>query len=157
MNAVKNSIASPMKTLIAAAVASALLAACASTPVESNGAVDARAKLTRLEADPDLANRAPLAISAAERAVRVAEQPQTDRQLEAYRVYVADRKVETARAQAETAFLESQRPALMALRERARLRARTREADVAQKLKGVILVVKRSIVKIEYKVDWGVM
>jgi outer membrane protein OmpA-like peptidoglycan-associated protein len=132
MNAVKNSIASPMKTLIAAAVASALLAACASTPVESNGAVDARAKLTRLEADPDLANRAPLAISAAERAVRVAEQPQTDRQLEAYRVYVADRKVETARAQAETAFLESQRPALMAQRERARLRARTREADVAQ-------------------------
>ncbi|MGC8518230.1 MAG: OmpA family protein [Steroidobacteraceae bacterium] len=132
MNAGDKILVNPVTTLVAAAVASVLLAACASAPVESNGAADARANLTRLQSNPDLANRAPLALDAAVQAVRLAEQPQDDRRLEAYRVFLADRKVETARAQAETAFLEAQRPALMAQRERARLHARTREADVAQ-------------------------
>ena len=132
MNLVKTRVGNPLATLISAAVSCALLGACTSAPLESNGAAVARARLTELQSNPNLANRAPLAIGAADRAVRIAEEPQADKQLEAYRVYVADRKVDTARAQAETAFLESQRPALLAQRERARLQARTREADVAQ-------------------------
>ena len=131
MNPINKPSISPVMTMVAAAVASVQIVACASAPLESNGAVDARAKLTRLQSNPDLANRAPLAIHAADRAVRIAEQPEADEQLGAYRVYLADRKVETAKAQAETDYLEAQRPALMAQREHARLTARTREADAA--------------------------
>ena len=63
--------------------------------------------------------------------MQVAEQPQADQELGAYRVYMADRKVEIARAQAETSLAEDQRTALSANRETSRLDARTREADAA--------------------------
>jgi outer membrane protein OmpA-like peptidoglycan-associated protein len=119
------------KTLIAAAVGAALLAGCASTPVAPDGAAEARLKLTRLQSDPTLADRAPLAIHEATAAVEVAEQPEADKALAAYRVYLADRKVEIARAQAETRLAEDQRAALVAQREAARLNARTAEADLA--------------------------
>lgn len=112
--------------LAAAAVAS-VLAACASTSVRPAGAVDARARLTHLQSDPALANRAPLAMQAADDAVRVAERPEIDSDLEAYRVYVADRKIDIARAQAETRLAEDQRPELRAESEKARLDSRTRE------------------------------
>jgi len=119
-------------TLIVASTAAVLLAACAAAPVKPAGAAEARSKLTQLQSDPNLANRAPLAIKEAEAAVRAAEQPQADNELAAHRVYLADRKVETARAQAETRLAEDQRAALSAQRESARLAARTREADVAK-------------------------
>ena len=120
------------KTLIATTVASVLLAACAATPLKPDGAAEARNKLTQLQSDPNLASRAPLAMQEADTAVRVAEQPQADKDLGAYRVYLADRKVEIARAQAETSFAEDQHAALRAQRESARLDARTREADAAR-------------------------
>jgi outer membrane protein OmpA-like peptidoglycan-associated protein len=91
-----------------------------------------RSKLTQLQSDPNLASRAPLAIKEADAAVRTAEQPQADQELAAHRVYLADRKVEIARAQAETRLAEDQRAALSAQREGARLDARTREADAAR-------------------------
>jgi outer membrane protein OmpA-like peptidoglycan-associated protein len=119
------------KPLMAAAVAAVLLAACATAPVKPEGAVHARNMLTQLQADPNLANRAPISMQQAEAAVRIAEQPETDQQLVAYRVYMADRKVETARAEAETKFAEDQRVELIAQREKVRLDARTREADLA--------------------------
>jgi outer membrane protein OmpA-like peptidoglycan-associated protein len=120
------------KTLIATTVASVLLAACAAAPLKPDGAAEVRSKLTQLQSDPNLASRAPLAIEEADAAVRTAEQPQADRELAAHRVYLADRKVETARAQAETRLAEDQRAALSAERESARLDARTREADAAK-------------------------
>jgi outer membrane protein OmpA-like peptidoglycan-associated protein len=120
------------KALIAAAVGAALLAGCASTPVAPDGAAEARLKLTRLQSDPTLADRAPLAIHEATTAVEVAEQPEPDKALAAYRVYLADRKVEIARAQAETRLAEDQRAALIAQRESARLNARTIEANTAR-------------------------
>lgn len=114
--------------LVAAAVAS-VLAACASTSMAPRGAVDARARLTQLQSDPALANRAPLAMQTAEDAVRVSEQPGSSSRLEAYRVYMADRDIDIARAQAETRLAEDQRPALRAENDRARLDARTRQLD----------------------------
>jgi len=117
--------------LVAAAVAS-VLAACASTSVRPAGAVDARARLTQLQSDPALANRAPLAIQAADAAVRVAERPGADSDLETYRVYMADRKIDIARAQAKTRLAEDQRPELRSASEKARLDARTHELDLAQ-------------------------
>jgi outer membrane protein OmpA-like peptidoglycan-associated protein len=119
------------RTLIATTVTSVLLAACAAAPVKPDGAEEARNKLTQLQSDPNLASRAPMAMKEADSAVRVAEQPQADKELAAYRVYLADRKVDIARAQAETSLAEDQRTALSAQRERARLDARTREADAA--------------------------
>ena len=119
------------KTLIAATVASVLLSACAAAPVKPDGAAEARSKLTQLQSDPNLAGRAPVAVKEADAAVQAAEQPQADQELGAYKVYLADRKVEIARAQAETSFAEDQRAALSAQRESGRLDARTREADAA--------------------------
>src|SRR5579871_3085387 len=120
------------KTLIATTVAAVLLAACAVAPLKPDGAAEARNELTQLQSDRNLASRVPLAMKEADTAVRVAEQPEADKDLGAYRVYLADRKVEIARAQAETSFAEDQRVALSARRESARLDARTREADAAK-------------------------
>ena len=58
--------------------------------------------------------------------------PEKDLVLAAHRVYIADRKVETARALAETQFSEEQRTALNEKSEKARLDSRTREADRAK-------------------------
>jgi outer membrane protein OmpA-like peptidoglycan-associated protein len=132
MNSVNHNGPMLVKTLIATSVASLLLAACATAPVKPDGAAEARNKLTQLESDPNLANRAPLAVKEADAAVRAAEQPEVDKDLGAYRVYQADRKVEIARAQAETSLAEDQRAALSTEREKARLDARTREADAAR-------------------------
>jgi outer membrane protein OmpA-like peptidoglycan-associated protein len=85
----------------------------------------------QLQSDQALASRAPLAIKDADLAVSLAEQPQADMDLAAHRVYIADRKVEIARAQAETRLAEDQRAALTTQREDARLDSRTREADAA--------------------------
>jgi outer membrane protein OmpA-like peptidoglycan-associated protein len=117
--------------LIAAAVAAVLLVGCATAPVKPDGAAEARAMLTQLQADPNLAGRAPIAMQEADAAVRIAEQPEADQQLAAYRVYIADRKIGIARAEAETKFAEDQRVALIAQRDKAQLDARTREADIA--------------------------
>jgi outer membrane protein OmpA-like peptidoglycan-associated protein len=119
-------------TLIATAVASILLAACTTAPVKPDGAAEARVKLTQLESDPNLASRAAVAIKDADAAVRAAEQPELDKELAAHRVYLADRKVDTARALAETRFADDQRAVISAQRDSARLDARTREADAAK-------------------------
>jgi outer membrane protein OmpA-like peptidoglycan-associated protein len=121
------------RTLIASAVASILLtAACTTAPVKPDGAVEARAKLTALQSDPNLASRAAAAIKDADAAVSAAEQPELNKELAAHRVYLADRKVDTAKALAETRFAEDQRADLTAQRDRARLDARTHEADAAK-------------------------
>jgi len=122
-----------MKSLIVAAAVSLTLAGCASAPQSPDGAAAARAKLTRLQSDPNLGNRAALARQEAETAVRLAEEPVArDVALGAHRVYMADRKVEIAIAQAQTQFAEDQRVKLAQERERSRLDARTREADRAR-------------------------
>ena len=115
--------------LIAASVAAMLLAACASAPPMPVGAAEARSKLTQLQSNPDLATRAPAAIKEAELAVRAAETPQQNLELANHLVYIADRKVDIAAAQAATALAEAQRQGLSDQRDKARLDARTREAD----------------------------
>jgi outer membrane protein OmpA-like peptidoglycan-associated protein len=132
MNTLFRNHASYAKALTVAAAVSFTLAGCATAPVSPDGAADVRAKLTRLQADPNLADRAPIAIQEAETAVRVAEESVAkDAALGAHRVYMADRKVEIAIAQASTGYAEDQRAKLGKERERARLDARTREADKA--------------------------
>ena len=110
-----------------------LLSACASAPTEPAGAAQARSKLSQLQADPQLATRAPVAIKAAEAAVSAAEQPRSEQNMPQgdHLAYLADRKVDIAYAQAQTRLWEDQRKQLNEQRENARLDSRTQEADQA--------------------------
>jgi outer membrane protein OmpA-like peptidoglycan-associated protein len=119
------------RSLIGAAVAAILLAACASTPQAPAGSADVRAKLTALQGDAVLGTRAPVAMKDAELAVTQAEISQPDLAMAAHRVYIADRKVETAKALAQLQFAEQERTTLNQQSEKARLDARTREVDTA--------------------------
>jgi outer membrane protein OmpA-like peptidoglycan-associated protein len=125
---------SPMRSLIAIGVVAAFAAGCASAPKKPAGSEEVRAKLTALQNDPQLANGAPVALKDAEAAVRQAEiiVKKKDMALSAHRVYIADRKVDTARALAETKHSETERLTLNEQAERARLDSRTREADRAK-------------------------
>lgn len=138
------------RTLIAATVASVLLVACASAPVAPQGAADVRARLTQLQSDPNLGSRAPLALKDAEAAVRIAEKPEADAAIGSHRVYVADRKVEIARAQAQARFAEDQRAELTAQRDAARLESRTREVDVA---KGQVADAQQETAELQREID----
>jgi len=122
----------PFRSLIAVAVAATLFVGCASVPKHPAGSEQVRAKLIALQSEPTLANRAPVAIKDAEGAVVLAEMTEKDLVLAAHRVYIADRKVDTARALAETNFSEQERTALNEQAEKARLDSRTREADAAK-------------------------
>jgi len=122
----------PIRSLIAVAVAATVFAGCASVPKKPAGSEEVRAKLTALQGEAALANGAPVAMKDAEKAVAEAEISQKDLVLAGHRVYIADRKVDTARALAETHFAEGERAALNEQSEKARLDSRTREADVAK-------------------------
>jgi outer membrane protein OmpA-like peptidoglycan-associated protein len=126
-----NAFISSRHTLIAAAVAAVLLTACASTPVEPDGAAALRARLTQLQSDPQLGSRAPLAMEQANIAVTAAEKPETDKVRVAHLEFMADRKISIARAEAESQLAVDQRKGLTEQREAMRLQARTEEADAA--------------------------
>lgn len=121
-----------LKPLGASIAAALLVVACSGGMTRPEGASQARNKLTQLQSDRELASRAPVAIEEAERAVVAAEEPQRDKELGAHLVLMADRKVDIAWARAQNRLLEDQRAALSAERDRARLDARTREADNAR-------------------------
>jgi outer membrane protein OmpA-like peptidoglycan-associated protein len=126
-----NAFISSRHTLIAAAVTAVLLTACASTPVEPDGAAALRARLTQLQSDPQLGGRAPLAMEQANIAVTAAEKPETDKVRVAHLEFMADRKISIARAEAESQLAVDQRKGLTEQREAMRLQARTQEADAA--------------------------
>jgi outer membrane protein OmpA-like peptidoglycan-associated protein len=121
-----------IRILAATLVLSVVVASCATAPTNPAGSADVRSKLERLQADPNLSDKAPVEIREAEAAVQLAEQPVgTDVALGKHRVYVADRKVEIAMAKASTRYAQDQRSGLSQERDEARLAARTREADKA--------------------------
>lgn len=110
-----------------------MLTACATAPMSPAGSSAVRNKLTELQNDPDLADRDRVALREAEAAVVLAEQPlpNEDAALGRHRVYMADYKVEIAKAKATTKYAEEQREQLIYNRDQIRLMARTREADAA--------------------------
>lgn len=107
------------------------VAACSSAPKMADGISDIRAELNTLQANRALAILAPEAISQAEEAVLAAEQPVKNEQLSRHLVFVADRKVNIALAQAKSRFAEDQQKVLAKTRDDVRLDARTTEADQA--------------------------
>jgi outer membrane protein OmpA-like peptidoglycan-associated protein len=121
------------KTLIAVAVTSVIITGCATTAIQPEGASDARNKLTQLQSDSQLSTRAPVAIKDAELAVRAAEQPQEDKDVADHLVYMADRKIDIARALAQSRLIVSQRELLSQQRANAQLEARNRQLANALK------------------------
>jgi outer membrane protein OmpA-like peptidoglycan-associated protein len=117
--------------LIAAAIAAVLLAACASVPTQPAGSAELRTRLSALQADPQLAGRAPLAIEQANKAVTAAEQPQTDPVINAHLQFMADRKISIASADAHAQLAVDQRKEITDQRAAMQLKERTQEADSA--------------------------
>lgn len=108
------------------------LSACSNGPRTDTGISDIRAELSALQANQELAGLAPVAITEAEAAVRAAEQPAKNAELSGHLVFVADRKVNIAWAQAQSRFAQDQLKVLAKVRDDARLDSRTREANLAQ-------------------------
>lgn len=120
------------KTLITTAVASVILMACSATPIKPEPVNVARSKLTQLQSNQQLAKQAPVAIKEAEDAVRASEEPQADKEKGVHLIYIAERKVDTAQALAESRLLVEQRTTLSQQRESARLDSRTQEVEIAR-------------------------
>jgi outer membrane protein OmpA-like peptidoglycan-associated protein len=121
------------RSVLALAMATALLGACATYPTRPAGADALRARLTQLQADPELGKRAPLAMQEADTAVTAAEQPQSDAVVGEHLVFIADRRIAVARALAEGRLAVDQRQALADRRGEMRLAERTQEADMANR------------------------
>lgn len=109
-----------------------LLTACAG-PKAPDGVAQVRDNLTQLQTDPQLASLAPVAIREAEQAVRLAEEPRDDKGLAKHFLYLAERKVETARALAQARYLEDQRGQINERATAARLNARTQETEALRR------------------------
>jgi len=124
---------STLSRLVAVTAASLLLVACAAPMTVPQGVDSTRNKLMQLQADPQLASRAPVEIKNAEVAVLAAEEPQADAELARHMVLMADRKVDIAMAWAQTRLLEDQRTALSEQAATARLDSRTHEVDLARR------------------------
>ncbi|MFV8834712.1 OmpA family protein [Aquisalimonas sp.] len=121
--------------ITALALSFTLLAGCASTPETPAGAAGARSNLQELENDPNLAEWAGGERREAEEAVLLAEEPlpSSEDRLAEHRVYMANQKVEIARAKAATAYAEHQRQRLAEERDDERLASRTEEVDRARR------------------------
>jgi outer membrane protein OmpA-like peptidoglycan-associated protein len=131
MTAMKQRMTS-VRRFAAVALVVSVLAACASEPVVPEGAVQARADLTRLQSDAKLAPLAPEALRDAEAAVQLAEQLDAAPEVAAHRIYIAQRKIGLAQAVAEARYAEQERTALAAELDRARLDAARSDADSAR-------------------------
>lgn len=118
--------------LLGVATVATVLAACAAAPTRDPASARVRADLAALQSNPELATKAPVALQNAERAVELAELPEADPALTSHRVYLADRKVQTAKSLSIAQAAVEQRKALSDQTEQVRLEARTREADLAR-------------------------
>ncbi len=114
-------------------LSSLILLACATAPATSPAAMAVRDKLNTLQRSPEMASNARTELRDAEAAVELAEQPLAKDQaaLSEHLVYLADTKVEIARAKGAARLAESKRSLMGEERDAARLAARTLEADKA--------------------------
>jgi len=119
--------------LLATALLLTFLAACASTPKKDLALEQIRVQLDELKADPELAKYAPLALSEAERALRAAEAAGGDDTQRIHLIYMADRRIQIARAVAQREQLEVELKSLEDERNGLLLRISQAEADRARR------------------------
>ena len=108
-----------------------LLASCTTAPKKDLALEQVRSQLEELKADPDLAGYAPLALGEAERALRQAETATGDTQ-RIHLIYMADRRIQIARAIAQHEQLEQELDRLETERNELLVRASQLEAEQAR-------------------------
>jgi outer membrane protein OmpA-like peptidoglycan-associated protein len=109
------------------------LGACASAPKKDLALERVRDDLDSLKSNPELAGYAPLALGEAERALRIAEQATGDKIYRGHLVYMADRRIQIAKAMAERAQNEKVRNELEGRQSAMLVKASRLEADQARK------------------------
>jgi len=119
------------RKLIAAAVLVSL-AACTTAPKKDLALEQVRAQLEELKANTELAGYAPLALGEAERALRQAETATGNEDQRVHLVYMADRRIQIARAMAQREQLEAEYIGLNKERNDLLVRASQMEAERAR-------------------------
>ena len=109
-----------------------LLAACTSAPKKDLALEQVRAQLDELRANEELAGYAPLALGEAERALRTAETATGKDTYRIHLIYMADRRIQIARAIAQREQLEDEYDRLNDERNDLLLRASQMEAERAR-------------------------
>jgi outer membrane protein OmpA-like peptidoglycan-associated protein len=94
--------------ILSAATLFLLLTACASAPKKDLALERVKAQLEELQADEDLSGYAPLALGEAKRALRQAENATGDKTHRIHLIYMADRRVQIARAAAQNEQMEAE-------------------------------------------------
>jgi len=117
--------------LVLAGLILLLLASCTTAPKKDLALEQVRSQLEELKADPDLAGYAPLALGEAERALRQAETATGDTQ-RIHLIYMADRRIQIARAIAQHEQLEQELDRLETERHELLVRASQLEAEQAR-------------------------
>ena len=109
-----------------------VLSACSSAPKQDLALEQVRSQLEELKSDPVLANYAPSAIGEAERALRNAETATGDDTQRIHLIYMADRRIQIARAVAQKEQLDDELKALENEHSRMLVRASQLEANQAR-------------------------
>ena len=107
-------------------------AACGTAPKQNLALQQVRMQLDELKSDQELAGYAPLALGEAERALRQAETATGDDTYRIHLVYMADRRIQIARAVAQRAQMEAELQMLGDERNAMLLKASQLEADQAR-------------------------
>lgn len=108
------------------------LAACASSPKKDLAMEQLREQLIELQSDTELASHAPAALGEAERAVRAADTASGDDTQRIHLVYMADRRIQIARAVAQREQLEAEYRSLQDDRSKMLIHASQMEAERAR-------------------------
>jgi outer membrane protein OmpA-like peptidoglycan-associated protein len=109
-----------------------VLQACSTTPKKDLALERVRTQLAQLKSDPELAGFAPLALGEAERALRTAEQATGNEVYRVHLVYMADRRIQIARAIAEREQLDRTLETLTSERNAMLVRASQLETEKAR-------------------------
>lgn len=128
-----------LKSILSAVTMILLIGACSTTPKQDLALQQVRKQLEELESNQELAGYAPLAIAEAERTLRQAETTTGNDTYRIHLVYMADRRIQIARAAAQTAQLNAEfqklgeeRNALLVKASKAEAERARREAEQAR-------------------------
>jgi outer membrane protein OmpA-like peptidoglycan-associated protein len=101
-------VISAVSRILTLAAVVVLLAACATAPKKDLALEQVKAQLQELQADEALAGYAPLALGEAKRALRQAETASGDKTYRIHLIYMADRRIQIARASAQYEQMEKE-------------------------------------------------
>ena len=120
------------RVLVVSLLAGFSLAACSTSPKQDLALEQVRSQLEELKSDPVLANYAPSALGEAERALRNAETATGDDTQRIHLIYMADRRIQIARAVAQKEQLNTELKTLETEHSRMLVRASQLEANQAR-------------------------